>query len=305
MRSLKNTKSSSSAIRLRRPPERPLFGLVRLLLIALTAGCLSSCEPTYPARTLTTTLPRVIKSEMGFDVTAQVVGKTLWVYFPCSNLVDPEKMTWNTSGLESIGKVMSVVHRVALSTDAKIDFLVTVGADNKHFGLEFIAIEYIPDLKEAMVERFSRGEYFLRSVREINQNPNSLKDPTGATRRYTDVTFDEFIGLQILHRAKNYFIKDKKLSEVYEIKTSAWSQKFGIFKINVEFAKKRYDLTPEQAKIKPVNILAMIAAQVMKTYNYYDKCQAVELTDTFSDETVRLSAGELKKLKIDLPKLID
>jgi hypothetical protein len=273
--------------------------------LLFTSCILSACQATYPAANLTTIIPRIAKAETNLDVTAQIVGKTLWVYFPSKNLVDPATMTWNTPGLEDVSKIMTIAHRVALSTDAKLNFLATIGADNAHFGLEFVSIEYIPDLKEVMMERFSRGEYILRSVRDIGYNPDALEDPTGSGRRFHDITFDEFIGLQILHRAKNFFIKDKKLSSIYDIKTSAWSQKFGIFKIRVEFVKKRYDLTPKENKIKPVAILGMIAAQVMNTYDYYGKFQAVDLTDSFSDDTLRLSADELKKCKVDLPELDD
>jgi hypothetical protein len=266
---------------------------------------LSSCGVSYPAATLTTTLPRLVKDEMKLDVSAEMVGKTLWVYYPCKNLVNPTTMTWNTDGLENISKVMSIAHRVVLSTDAKIDFLATIGADNQHFGLEFISIEYVPDLKQAMYERFSRGEYLMRSVRDISYNPDALKDPTGSGRRFHDITFDEFIGLQILHRTKSYFAKDKKLSAVFDIKTSAWSEKFGILKIDIEFFKKRYNLTPKENSINPINILTMVAAQVIGIYEYFDKIQAVELSDTFSGEKVRLSSAELKKVKIELPELDD
>ena len=214
-------------------------------------------------------------------------------------------MTWHLPALERFSKVISVVHRMALSTDAHLDFLVFVAADIKYMGLEFIAMEYLPDLKEAMLERFSRGEYFMRSIREVGINPEGQDDKTGATRRFYDVTFDEFLCLQIIHRLKSRFARDEVLAERYEIRSTTWSQKFGVLKVHVEFVKKRYDPLPAGEERPPMEWMKMIAARVVKTYDYYDKFQTLELHDSFADERATLTPDDLKEIKIDLPEFRD
>ncbi len=271
----------------------------------MAATGLCACQATYPAATLTRQIPEMVREEDGVDVTATIVGKTLWVYMPTQDLIDEEKMTWQVPALERFSKVITVVHRMALSTDAHLDFLVFVAADIKYMGLEFIAMEYVPDLKEAMLERFSRGEYFMRSIRDVGINPEGHNDTTGATRRFYDVPFDEFICLQIIHRVKSRFAQDADLTGLYEIRSTSWSQKFGVLKINVEFVKKRYDQVPNARERPPIEWMKMIAAQVIKTYDYYDKFQALELNDSFAADKVRLSPDDLKKIKIDLPEFRD
>ncbi len=271
----------------------------------MAVAALGGCDATYPAATLTRQIPEVVREEHGIDVTATIVGKTLWIYMPTQDLIDEENMTWQIPTLERFSKMISVVHRMALSTDAHLDFLVFVAADTKYMGLEFIAMEYLPDLKEAMLERFSRGEYFMRSIRDVGINPEGHNDTTGASRRFYDVTFDEFICLQIIHRIKSRFARDEDLADHYEIRSTTWSQKFGILKVNVEFVKKRYDPGPEGEGRPPIEWMKMIAAQVMKTYDYYDKFQALELNDSFAADKVRLSPDDLKKIKIDLPEFLD
>ncbi|MGE5280469.1 MAG: hypothetical protein ACM3L6_06990 [Deltaproteobacteria bacterium] len=272
-------------------------------MTAVTA--LAGCGATYPAATLTDRIPELVKEEHGIDVTATIVGKTLWVYVPMQDLIDEKKMTWQAPALERLSKVIGVVHRMALSTDAHIDFLVFVAADVKYMGLEFIAMEYLPDLKEAMLERFSRGEYFLRSVRDVGINPEAQEDATGASRRYHDVTFDEFVCLQIIHRVKSLFARDESLAARYEIRSTSWSQKFGVLKIDIECIKKRYDQNAEADQRRPLDLFEMIAAQVVKTYDYYGKFQAIELADSFADDRVRLTPQQLREIKIDLPEFRD
>jgi len=238
-------------------------------------------------------------------VSADVVGKTLWVYVPMEDLIDEKNMTWQLPALERFSKVMAVVHRVALSTDARLDFFVCIAVDVKYMGLEFIAMEYLPDLKEGILERFSRGEYFMRSVRDIGINPEAQEDKTGASRHFHDVTFDEFICLQIIHRTKSLFAREEDLSQRYEIRSTTWTEKFGVLKISVEFVKKRYDEGSGKDERPPIEYLKMISAQVIQAYRYYDKFQALELTDTFSADRVRLSPDEIKKIKVKLPEFRD
>lgn len=229
-------------------------------------------------------------------------GTTLWVYVPLTDLVDEEKLAWNTNGVEKMNKALSDVHRVILSSDAKIDFVAVVGTDIKKFGAELIAIEYVPDIKEAMLEKFSRGEFFARSVRDVAVNPAAVGDLTGASQDFYNISFNRFLALQIIHRTKTLFYKDKALAMIFDLKSTALDEKFGIIKIDLEFIKKRYDLKPEEDKIKPLDYVSMIAAQIVRNYAYKD-FQTLEITDTFANETVKLTPESLKQIKIALPEI--
>ena len=67
--------------------------------------------------------------------------------------------------------------------------------------------------------------------------------------------------MQIVNRAKSLFLKDKQLSSLFEIKSTNWEEKFGIIKLEIEFLKKRYDLSAQEEAIKPIDYVKMIAAQ--------------------------------------------
>jgi hypothetical protein len=275
-----------------------------MLLLLLLTGILSSCSPSYPAKTLTTQLTRLVKEERKVDITCRIIGKTLWVYLPLQNLVDEEKVTWSLAGLEEMSKVLSIVHRIILSTDAKLNFLAVIAVDVKKYGVELMTLEYIPDVKEAILEKFSRGEFFSRSIKDVGFNAGAVNDLTGESKKYYAITFEQFLSLQVIHRTKNLFARDKALAELFDIRSTSWSEKFGIIKIEFEFMKKKYNLTPDQEKIKPLDYARMITALVFKNYDFKD-FQAIELTDTFSKESIKLSPQDLKKVKINLPKVED
>ncbi|MFH0876904.1 MAG: hypothetical protein V1863_01590 [Candidatus Omnitrophota bacterium] len=278
--------------------------LLRYLLFACCLGLLSACDATYPARTLTQQLTKLIKEEEKISATVHISGQTLWIYVPLENLVDEKNMTWDTAGLEKINQVMGIVHRVILSTDAKLNFLALVGADVKKYGLEITAIEYIPDVKEAILEKFSRGEFFRRSVKDVDFNPNAVNDVLGESKRFYNISFEQFLSLQIIHRAKTIFLKDKALQKLFEIKSSSWSEKFGVLKIDIEFLHKTYDLSQEEAKVKPLDYMRMIAAEVFKNYDF-KTFQELQMTDTFSSDTIKILPGDIKNIKIKLPEILD
>ncbi len=263
---------------------------------------LSSCSPTFPAKTLASQLTKLAKNEEKIFVVCHITGKTLWIYLPLEDLVNEKDMSWNEKGLEKLNKIISIAHRGALSTDAQLDFIAVAATDIKYFGVQLINYEYVPDLKEAMFEKFSRGEYFLRSVKDISVNPAAVNDTTGESTNFQDVTFDHFIGMQLEHRTKMLFAKDKTLNKLFELKSTSLSEKFGTIKLEFEFLKKTYILTPEEEKIKPLDYVKMVAAKIAQNYNYKGM-QAFELKDTFSGETVTMDVAALKKIEIRLPEL--
>jgi hypothetical protein len=303
MPSLKNAVRQNS---IPRPPLLSSSSLTRNLFIILCFGflsILSGCEPTYPAKTFVPQLVKLVKDEQKADVTCHVSGKTLWVYIPLNNLVDEKTAGLDIPGLKKMYSVLDTVHRLVLSTDARLDFLAIIGADVKKYGVELLIIEYIPDIQQAVLEKFSRGEFSMRSVRDLRYDPTLIGDLTGESRKYYDISFDQFICLQIIQRTKNIFLKDKQLSNLFEVRSSSWGEKFGIIKFELEFLKKRYDLSAQEEKIKPIDSVKMIAASVIANYNYKN-LQGIEITDTFSGDTARLSLSDLKKVKIKLPEFL-
>lgn len=247
-------------------------------------------------------MTQIAKDEEKTDVLCRIVGRTLWVYIPMTDLVDEEKATWNSKGLEKMSKIIGLAHRVLLSTDAKLDFLAVVGANIKKFGVELLSLEYVPDIHEAIMEKFSRGEFFLRSVRDVSFHAaDEEKRIESAVARFYDVSFGRFVALQIIHRMKHLFVKDKSLGRLFELKSTASKDESGLVKIEMEFLRKSYDTKPKEAG-DPFEFAKMTAAVVARNYDYRG-FKTIELTDTFSGRTEQLTPQTLKSTAIKLPDL--
>jgi hypothetical protein len=296
----KNSISQNTPAPYGRRPNIRFRKLPSLFLWFALIGILSSCEATYPAKTLARQLVKLALDEEKINVTCHITGKTLWVYLPVDSLVNETDLGWNTDGLEKMSRITSIVHRVILSTDAKLDFTAVVASDVKKYGVQLTTFEYIPDVRQAILEKFSRGEFFMRSVKDINVNPAAINDLSGESLNYYDMTLDHFVGLQVIHRAKGLFAKDAVLSKLFDLKSTALAEKFGVIKIDFEFLKKTYLLSPEEEKINPLDYAAMICAEAIKNYDT-KSFQAFELKDTFSGESRKLDKRALKKIEIDLP----
>lgn len=177
-----------------------------------------------------------------------------------------------------------------------------VACDINAFGFQIITTEYLQDFKEAVFEKFSRGEYFQRSLKEFRTASETIGDKTGASLRYQDINFDEFICKQIIHRTEIVFSQDKTLKKIFDIRSSSWSQKFGIYRIELELFKKTYNLPDDENKIDPLDYIKMIVALTVKNYNLKN-FQVFEITDTFTEKTVKVTPEDINKIKINLPKI--
>lgn len=142
---------------LKNSARRALF--YSFILIFFSCGCSSSTAPTYSKSSIEKSIPRILQEEYKIKVKARLIGSTLWVYFPCADMLEkakkPEKFfekfliaenenafeegrlkldylikaipekektqeyKFNKSALEKTGNVMEVLRRVIFSLDPK------------------------------------------------------------------------------------------------------------------------------------------------------------------------------------------
>jgi hypothetical protein len=181
---------------------------------------LSSCQPTYPKEKVTDSVIKLCEKEYNLkDVRAKIIGKTLWVYIPLERLVD-ENLQLDKEMAETIEDVALNIHRVALSTDRKIDFYVLVASDIKHIGADFTMIGYVPDIKKVILMDISRGDYLQRILRDFQANPRALNDKEGRHVYISDISLPMFLAEQISRRLKQ---------NIPQINDIQWQFNNGIF----------------------------------------------------------------------------
>ncbi|UCD54690.1 MAG: hypothetical protein JSV93_03985 [Candidatus Omnitrophota bacterium] len=159
-----------------RPAGRKLLNLIPVVIsfsiILLSTGC---GEITYPKEKLGESLIKLCKDEYHIDVDASIIGKTLAIYLPLDNLFD---VTLNISepAWDKVSDVLLNARRISLSTDADIKFYCVIAQDVRLPEIQLVIVNYVEDAKRVLFSDISRGEYFKRTLVDINENPQAKKE---------------------------------------------------------------------------------------------------------------------------------
>lgn len=141
--------------------QMPVILAVCAGIFAMSGMC--GCEiPTYPKENLEKRVKDLVEKEYGHKVKVKVVGKTFGIYLPLSQI-----QTYDQSITESFEKksqnIFLTAIRVCLSTDADIDYFVTIYTD-KSKGSEYWMVRSVEDSKRLLLGTISRNDYYERTV---------------------------------------------------------------------------------------------------------------------------------------------
>ena len=222
-----------------------------IVILALSAGC----GPTYPKERLSESIVELCKKEYEVDVKVKVIDKTLAIFIPLPSLLDIT-LRINKKAQSMIQDVILSTSRVVLSTDANIEFYCVIAQDVRLPEIQVIVIKYVDDVKRAFFSDISRGEYFKRTLFDININPQSKKEKSlknifekykldpefeekvledffrstpialedfgyWQDRFYVkDITLPEFLAEQMASRIRMRFREDKDLSKKFLVKST-------------------------------------------------------------------------------------
>jgi len=196
-----------------------------ILIIFMTSGC----KPTFPKIKVSDSIIKLCRDEYNTEVKVKTVRKTLGVYMPLDNLLD-SSLQPSEESFKKLGDVLQVLSRVALSTDANLEFITLVARDSKISGFELVLTRYVEDIKRFMVGDISRGEYIKRMLFETRLDPKvllldlALKDkeekkerPESEEFSIEEVHLSEFLAKQISRRIEEKFKEDKHLKKNFRV----------------------------------------------------------------------------------------
>lgn len=231
----------------------------KLLLLStinyLLCTVLTGCTVTYPEDKIKESVARICKQEYKSDVLVETAGRTMVIYLPLSDLMD-YSFALTKAASEKINDVIFSAARVALSTDAKIDFYCVIAHDTKMPELQIIIVKNVEDVKRLFANDISRGEYMKRMLIDLRWSPQAKKEqvvkeifskmnldpkwqeevmsdffrsePTSLgdmgywnNKFYIkDITLAEFLAEQIANRVRIEFREDKGLKENFLLKSA-------------------------------------------------------------------------------------
>jgi len=243
-----------------------------ILLMVMSSGC----KPTYPKAKVSDSVIKLCRDEYNTEVVVRTVGRTLGVYMPVHNLLD-SSLKPSEESFERLGNVLHVLSRVALSTDADLEFITLVARDSEISGFELILTRYVEDIKRFMAEDISRGEYIKRMLLETRLDPTILLSNLVSKEKkerleseefsIEEVHLPEFLAKQISRRIEDKFKEDKHLKENFKV--TAVNGEFisrvpnperGIFKFTLDIIKKREigSPLPERTGPPPADAFSLV-----------------------------------------------
>lgn len=148
-----------------------LFAMA-IFITLFAAGC---GEITYPKANLTEAVTNLCEKEYGLNVDVSLVDNTLAIYLPLMHLFDA-MLSLSEKAQDEIQNVLLGASRVVLSTDAEIRFYCVIAQDIKLPEIQLVIIKYTDDIKRAFYHDISRGEYFKRTIIDMNENPQAKKE---------------------------------------------------------------------------------------------------------------------------------
>lgn len=305
---------------------------------------LSGCGPTYPKEQFKESVIKVCKNEYSLDVKTETVGRTIAIYVPLADLID---FTFSISkeASEKINDVILSVSRVALSTDAGFDFYCIIAHDVRIPEIQIVIIKSVDDVKRFLLNDISRGEYSKRMLVDIRMNPQSQKERAikevfskmsldmkwqeqvmndffrsepaalsdigywGNHFYIKDVSLAEFLVEQIASRIKIRFREEKKLSDLFYIKSSrgAYIKRIPkrFFKIEITAEERGLEGLGSLESSKRIFAAALKEASgVLHGYRFED-FDYVEVIREGPGESIIVSREGLEKFRTKKIKLED
>jgi hypothetical protein len=133
-------------------------------------------------------------------VQARRQGNTLQIFYWRQGLLKTGESEIRMEVAESLEQVLLCATRIALSTDAPLQF-VEIKVEDANNGATVTLWRYVPDIRDSMYTRLAEDEYINRLVMEISTDP---RKPLNDTRVHWDapITMEEFLAKQVVLRAK-------------------------------------------------------------------------------------------------------
>ena len=185
------------------------------LILACVALAVPACrwKPSYPANRIAASLRHMCSADYKLSVETRHEQKALQaLVWKIGLFKGPayELQGVSREALDAIDHVLLCATRIALSTDAPLDFIEIKIADVLT-GSTVTLWRYVPDIRDSMYQRIGDTEYFNRLVIEIEpgkkipSHRNAGARPVLASGDVTwdrPVTMSEFLAKQIILRAR-------------------------------------------------------------------------------------------------------
>jgi hypothetical protein len=273
---------------------RSLISVTCLAAWAVAVGAaVSGCEfgPTYPKATVAESLHQLLLDE-GLESSVRFVDHTLGVQisYPGALTQTEASLGLGPAFQEAARKVLTSVHRVALSTDADIRFYVLLLSDPNAPGGYLTMVRYLDDVKRANANMIDSPEMFARTIFELSY--------AGATPvtidQYVprDIKLEEFLSWQLARRIQYALADELKPAGVLSVGRCGGRFEDGAFDFILDVAPATGGALNEDMLAQVFTISTGVVANVLDSYRF-DHFDAVKLSHPMSGRNLVLPKGRL------------
>ena len=277
-------------------PPRPLrhaLTAIGVLLSLTLAGC--EIGPTYPTAALVESLQGLLKEDH-LDATVRFVDHTLGVAlsYPGALTQTDTSITLGPEFQEATRKVLTTIHRVALSTDADIQFYVLLLSDPKAPGAYLTMVRYLDDVKRANANIIDSQEMSARTIFELSYSgatPVSLDQYVPR-----DIKLEEFLSWQLARRIQYTLAEELKPSGVLSVGRCGGRFQDGEFDFMLDVAPAAGGGLDDEALDHMFTLSTNVIAKVLASYRF-DRFDAVRLTHPMSGRNLVLPKARLELVR--------
>jgi hypothetical protein len=208
---------------------------LRFISLALLMGMgLAACGPSYPKGNIENSVQELFAKELKAPIITRLVGRTLYVAFSIDGLMKPN-LELSETVVEKLEAAMISISRIALSTDAGVDYTV-IQARDQSLGVEIRIVRKMQDLKDLFYMRISKPDFDDRMVLEINRPDEEVRKSSSSndgvwleslSNFWYDISMEEFMVLQTASRINASLRKNPFLAVILGVDQvrSSWNPK--------------------------------------------------------------------------------
>jgi hypothetical protein len=166
---------------------------------------LAGCNPTYPKAHIEDSVRKLFRKELKAEAQSTLIGKTLYVGFQIEGIMSNNAQL-SKQVIEQLENAMISISRIALSTDAEVDYTV-IEATDPLWGVQIRVVRRMQDLKDLFYWGISKPDYDDRLILEIKRprristlfettagsTPSVAEVDEPEEKEWHDLTLDEFM----------------------------------------------------------------------------------------------------------------
>lgn len=267
---------------------------VASFVLGIASGC--SGRPTYPKEQLVESLRTLLAQDQLHLTAARLVDRTFAAQLDHPGTISD---TQGQIGLgpafdDAVRKAITTIHRVLMSTDARVEFYVLLITDPAVPGIYITLVRYLDDVRRAYWNSLSSTEMFARTIFDLHYVGS--EPPTLEQYVPKEIQLEEFLSWQLARRIQSKLIESLEPSGGISVGRCGGEFRDGEFVFTLDVAPVANDTFDEDKIRTLLNTSTTVIAEVLSSYQF-ESFNAVRLIHPQTGRNLVLPKARLELFK--------